>query len=247
MITAEEFVFEIDNKEEQKNFKLGVVAELFDNKTAKVQFDGEDIPSEKQYAYLESYKPTKDDRVLLASLGGTYVVLGKVNYNVSPPEEVEVDRYIFDLKTVSMLKGMQVSGAATFNNGMTVTGNVGVNGTVTAIGLSSSGNITASGSLSGASINTSGSLGAGDTTLSSLDVSGATTLNGLNVNGSLYANKTLYAQSGFIHKGGLSFFGQGSSNAKITVGKLTGTAEINAIYNKLNVLIGALQSYGLIA
>ncbi len=241
MITAEEFVLEINDSEEQKNFKLGTVVELFTNKTAKIKFDGEDAPSEKQYAYLESYKPSKDDRVLLASLGGTYVILGKVNYNVSPPEEVEIDRYVFDLKTVSILKGLQVTGAFTVNEGMTIVGNVGVNGTITAIGLSSSGNITASGTLSGGNINTSGTLGAGATTLTSLNVSGSTSLN------SLTASSTLSANGGFIHKGGLSFFGQGSSNAKITVGKLTGTAELNAIYNKLNVLIGALQSYGLIA
>lgn len=85
MITAEELVLELSNKEESENFKLATVVSLFGNNTAKIQFDGEDTPSEKQYAYLESYKPTTEDRVLLGALSGTYVILGKVNYNVSPP------------------------------------------------------------------------------------------------------------------------------------------------------------------
>ncbi|CAK7084113.1 hypothetical protein [Tissierella sp.] len=257
MIDSEELVqliLQLINENKENNYKLATVISLFDNKTAKIQFDGEDTPSEKQYSYLDSYTPKVADRVLLASTDGTYAVLGKVNYNISPSTEEEVDRYIFDLKTVSVLKGMQVSGAAsfnngtvTFNNGMTVTGNVGVNGTITATGLSSSGNITASGTLSGGNINTSGTLGAGSTILSSLDVTSSTTLNGLTVNGNLYVKKTLFADSGFIHKGGLSFFGQGSLNSKQSVGQLTGTATLDSIYNKLNALIRALQNYGLIS
>lgn len=146
MITAEELVFEIDNTEEQKNFKLGTVVELFENNTAKIQFDGEDIPSQKQYAYLDSYIPKVSDRILLGSLGGTYVILGKVNYNVSPSAEEEIDRYLFDLKQVIMKKGLNVVGGLETdnlitNNGATIVGNVGVNGSVNAVGLSASGNI----------------------------------------------------------------------------------------------------------
>lgn len=65
-------------------FKLGTVTELFANGTAMVRFDGEDAASAKQYAYLSNYKPTVNDRVMMAAVGGTYVVLGKLSYNTSP-------------------------------------------------------------------------------------------------------------------------------------------------------------------
>lgn len=84
MMTAEDFVLELDDNEEKKSFKLAIVVGLFENETAKIQFDGEENPSEKQYAYLESYIPKIDDRVLLGVLGGTYIILGKVNFNESP-------------------------------------------------------------------------------------------------------------------------------------------------------------------
>lgn len=84
MITAEELVFEMDSSKDNKSFKLATVAALFENGTAKIQFDGEETASEKQYAYLESYRPEIGNRVLLGVLGGTYIILGKINYNVSP-------------------------------------------------------------------------------------------------------------------------------------------------------------------
>jgi hypothetical protein len=245
VITAEEFVLEIDNKEENKNFKLATVVGLFDNDTAKIQFDGEDTPSEKQYAYLDSYVPEVDDRVLLGILGGTYVILGKVNYNVPPSTEEEIDRYIFDLKTVSILKGLQVSGVLTINNGATIVGSVGVNGTVTATGLSSTGSISASGNLSGANISTPGTLGAGATTLLSLTVTGDASAN--NVTGN-----TVKASSNFDHAGsGLKFFGKSSYSSQRTVNKYIpqpiGTeANVNTVNSRLNELITALQAYGLI-
>ena len=83
-MTAEDFVLELDDNEEKKSFKLAIVVDLFENETAKIQFDGEEEPSEKQYAYLDSYTPEIEDRVLIGALGGSYVILGKVNYNVIP-------------------------------------------------------------------------------------------------------------------------------------------------------------------
>ena len=72
MIDVEEFVSIIDKKEDKKVFKLGTIVD------GKVQFDGEDTPSEKNYTRLNSYTITMGDRVLLAVVGGTYVILGKV-------------------------------------------------------------------------------------------------------------------------------------------------------------------------
>lgn len=235
MITAEEFVLEIEPQEESKNFKLATVIELFENDTAKIKFDGEDAPSEKQYAYLDSYVPEINDRVLLGVLGGTYVILGKVNYNVSPAAEEEIDRYLFDLKKVIMQKGLNVTlgieaDTLTVNNGATIVGNVGVNGSVAATGLSATGQVSAG------SINTIGALGAGSTTLSSLSVSGnATVSNTLNVN------------SYFNHNGSsLKFFGKSSYASRQSVSNLTSSADLTTVINRFNSLLDALKMYGLI-
>jgi len=82
--TAQDLSMQIDQTQRISIFKLGTVTELFSNGTAKVQFDGEESASAKQYAYLSDYKPAANDRVLMAAAGGTYIVLGKLSYNTSP-------------------------------------------------------------------------------------------------------------------------------------------------------------------
>lgn len=246
MITAEELVLEVASQEESKNFKLATVIDLFENDTAKLKFDGEDVASEKEYAYLDSYTPTADDRVLLGVLGGTYVILGKINYNVSPSTEEEIDRYLFDLKQVIIQKGLNVTGSATFNSGATVMGDVGVDGNVNAVGLSATGVITgaslnANGQIKGGSLSTTGSLNAGASDLDSLDVSGTSDLNTTNISGVLTANGS------FIHKGNaLSFFNVGGTYTRISIGTLTGTVTADQVKDRLNDLITALGNYGLI-
>lgn len=236
MITAEDFVLELNDIEESKNFKLATVIDLFENKTGKVQFDGEDTPSEKQYAYLASYTPKKLDRVMLATVGGTYIILGKVNYNISPSTEEELDRYLFDLKLVTMQRGLNVTGNSVFNNalniiglaslngGASVVGNVGVNGVVTAVSVSATGAITASGQLTGGSIQTNGALGAGATTLSSLTINGT-----------------------LSHKGSqLGFYNTTPTNKKSVGRYVSSSPTVAGLYGKLDELIVALQNYGLI-
>lgn len=56
------------------SFKNGTIS----GTTGKVRFDGESTASEKQYKRLASYTPTNGDRVLLAAVSGTYVILGKI-------------------------------------------------------------------------------------------------------------------------------------------------------------------------
>lgn len=80
MITAEELI-QIAKPNQQNPFKLATVVGLFDNGTAKIQFDGETEPSEKEYAYFSSYRPVVGDRVLLAKVGGTYVIMNSIAYN----------------------------------------------------------------------------------------------------------------------------------------------------------------------
>ena len=43
-----------------------------------VQLDGEDTARSKRYKRLSSYSATVGDRVLLAAISGSYVVIGKV-------------------------------------------------------------------------------------------------------------------------------------------------------------------------
>lgn len=40
--------------------------------------DGEDEPTTKKYHYLQSYVPSAGDRVLIADVGDSYVVIGRI-------------------------------------------------------------------------------------------------------------------------------------------------------------------------
>jgi len=239
MITAEELVIELkDDNERQSCFKLGTVVDLFEEiETAKVQFDGEDTPSEKEYAYLDSYIPKVGDRVLLAMVSGTYIILGKVNYNISPKQEV--DRYIFDEKKVIMQKGLNVSlGIETdnliVNNDATIVGNVGVNGNVMATGISSSGNISA------ANIITPGTLNAGQTNLGETTLQKATINNTLNVSGETTVG--VFSHTGTLIK----FFNNSTYSSKRSISNLVGNEQLTGVINKVNEIINALKAYGLI-
>jgi len=239
-MTAEEFVLVLDDTKEENNFKLATVVDLFENNTAKIKFDGEDVPSEKQYAYLKSYTPEVGDRILLAAIGGTYIILGKVNFNESPIVEEEIDRYLFDLKKVTILKGLEVSGAATFNNGMSVIGNVGINGSLTATGLS------ATGEVSGGSFRTNGSVSGGSASFSSLDVSGSTNFRSSISVPSISVDGNTYLYGSLGHYGSTLGFFRSSPTSRRTVSFLSGTPTVNNLQSKLNDLISALAAYGLI-
>jgi hypothetical protein len=233
MITAEELVQETEPQEVESDFKLGTVSDLFENGTAKIQFDGEETPSEKQYAYLSSYTPAKDDRVLLGAMGGTYIILGKVNYDASPDVEEEIDRYLFDLKQVIMKKGLSLTGNADIAGNLNVTGDADVSGTMSAESVSSRGGITASGSANVDSVKAN-SASIGLTSISGdqmntryIDASGVTT------------NK-------FRHTGTtIAFFG-GSMTQQKSVYKLNSSATLADVIAKVNQLLTALGDYYLI-
>jgi hypothetical protein len=84
--SAGELLSTVQPGQQGSPFRLGAVAELFPNETAKIKFDGEETASEKQYAYLASYTPALNDRVLLAMTAGTYIILGKIFYTESPTD-----------------------------------------------------------------------------------------------------------------------------------------------------------------
>lgn len=59
-------------------FHLAKVTSL-SNGRAYVQFYGDSSPSSKLYPYLEGYKPTVNDDVLMLRQGSTYIIAGKIS------------------------------------------------------------------------------------------------------------------------------------------------------------------------
>lgn len=236
MISAEDLIQE---NQESNAMRLGTVAALFAHGTAKVQFDGEDSPSEKEYAYLSYYTPQVNDRVLLSKFGKTYVILGALSYAVAPPIIDEGNNYLFDEAEVVMTKGLDVTGSTKLKSGLAVTGNISGTGSVTA----TDGDV--SGMLRVGSLTTNEAAATSDTirtgTLNTTNVSStnvtATTFTG-------YGNSsisTLTVSNTFRHTGGsLGFFNAAAQTKKwVTWNNQTDS-------QKLNNLAYALRDYGLI-
>lgn len=78
MITEEKFLEITRGQEKEAVFRLGKIDPLYSNGRPKIVFDGETAASTKQYPYLAPYAPTAGDRVLLAKVAGSYVIMGKV-------------------------------------------------------------------------------------------------------------------------------------------------------------------------
>jgi hypothetical protein len=80
MITPEKFLQIIqiikDNKE-KSSFKLGKIDPDYTGGDPRIVFDGESSASAKAYKTV-SYAPVANDRVLLARVAGTYLVLGEI-------------------------------------------------------------------------------------------------------------------------------------------------------------------------
>jgi hypothetical protein len=62
-----------------KPMRLAVIDPAWTGGAPKVTFEGESTMSTKQYTYLESYYPTASERVVLAPIGTTYIILGAVD------------------------------------------------------------------------------------------------------------------------------------------------------------------------
>ena len=57
---------------------IGTVKSITAGVGVSVQIDGESAATTKKYAYLSSYSPAVNDRVLIAEVAGSYVILGKI-------------------------------------------------------------------------------------------------------------------------------------------------------------------------
>jgi len=123
VITTEEMV---ENQPEQKSqFTLATVTKLFGRGTAQITFDGEETPSEKEYAYLSSYHPSEGDRVVLADVAGTHIILGSINHKVEPSPEVPKSINVSSVTTSSLTVNSRAyfsSSDVNFNNGFTTNG-----------------------------------------------------------------------------------------------------------------------------
>lgn len=76
-ITAEDYLIS-QNKEPKSQFKLGKVDSNYTTGRPRILFDGETQLSSKRYPYMESYTPKQNQRVLLAKVSGSYVIIGGV-------------------------------------------------------------------------------------------------------------------------------------------------------------------------
>lgn len=77
MITPEEFL-KLNQAPDKQTYRIGKIPLSYTSGRPQIVFDGESAASTKQYPYLSSYPPKAGDKVLLAYVGGTYVVLGKI-------------------------------------------------------------------------------------------------------------------------------------------------------------------------
>lgn len=139
-------IFQPLEEQKQQVFRLGTVTNLFENGTAQVLFDGETEPSQKQYAFLSTYRPAVDDRVFLAAIGGTYVILGAISHEISQDDPTEGNFVTLQVSESAQIKDLTVkdlivSGSAyyicpatlqslTVNNGATINGVFSVDGNI---------------------------------------------------------------------------------------------------------------------
>lgn len=74
------------------DYKIGKISSIGDK--LNILFDGETKESKKGYAYLSSYTPKINDRVLLARIKGSYVILGRLTIDGSHDEDDKDDAVV---------------------------------------------------------------------------------------------------------------------------------------------------------
>lgn len=82
---VEEKKDEIKYEQNDSCYRLATVTSIFeDGFSPKLTFVGEQTESNKKFSYLYSYKPAINDMVLLAKTDSTFIILGKVAYDIAP-------------------------------------------------------------------------------------------------------------------------------------------------------------------
>lgn len=91
MVDGFEMIEISKEQKSEKSFKLATVTELFEDGTPEITFYGEDTPSEKQYSYLSSYHPVKNDMVFLLPFANSYIITGKVLFQITEDTPITHD------------------------------------------------------------------------------------------------------------------------------------------------------------
>lgn len=229
MINTEEMVVQTSPEAAPSPFKLGTVAALFANNTAQVLFDGETTASEKQYAYLSTYVPEVDDRVLLVNVGGTYIIMGDISYNIAPSPPVIPQNYLFDAEEVVMTQGLDVTGLLEAKSGVAVTGDLAVSGNGTVGGtLEVTGNTTIGGTLG--------------VTAQSTFLDYPTFTKGMISSSGYYA----VFNGGIKHVGTtLGFFNKTPATKGTNIPQLSSQATLATVISTVNSILTLLSRYGL--
>ncbi len=113
-----------EDKENKTSNRMGTVVALFENGTAQIQFDGEDEPSLKTYAYLRSYTPLVTDRVFLMGIGDTYIIQGAVDHDIAPYDYSTIKG---DFKVEGKLvvnRDLDIGGDTSLDGDLEVTGTI---------------------------------------------------------------------------------------------------------------------------
>ena len=120
---------EVEEQTKDLKNRLGEVVGLFDNGTAKIQFYGDQEPSEKEYAYLSTYQPVIGDEVALLRFADTYIIAGKNKFQEKPEvdEEIDLNNITGDLNVDGVMKGK----GAVLDGDVTINSNLVVKGTIT--------------------------------------------------------------------------------------------------------------------
>lgn len=71
--------------------KMAEVVDLFENGTAKVRFDGEEVASEKEYGFLRHYIPKIGDKVFMMEFNGSYIIFDAVDYQVPAQKPINLN------------------------------------------------------------------------------------------------------------------------------------------------------------
>lgn len=77
-LTPEKFLECLPQPSKDAAFKLGTIPDGYTSGRPTVIFDGEDAATTKTYPHLGSYAPAAGHRVLVAMVGHSGVILGKI-------------------------------------------------------------------------------------------------------------------------------------------------------------------------
>ena len=70
--------FYASKKRTEPLFRLGTVDLAYTSGLPKVKLDGDDTVTAKEYSHIRNYSPKAGDRVMLALVGNTYIIIGRL-------------------------------------------------------------------------------------------------------------------------------------------------------------------------